>query len=41
MKTKNDLLKTVIQKVEYLKIQKCYNKNSNRENFELLIYPKF
>lgn len=40
-KEKNDLLKTVIEKVEYLKTQKCYSKNSNPENFELLIYPKF
>lgn len=40
-KEKNDLLKTVIEKVEYLKTQKCYSKNSNLENFELLIYPKF
>ena len=41
MKEKNDLLKSVISKVEYLKTEKCYNKNSNLENFELLIYPKF
>lgn len=41
MKEKNDLLKSVISKVEYLKTEKCYNKNSNPENFELLIYPKF
>ena len=41
MKERNDLLKSVIQKVEYLKKQKCCSKNSNPENFELLIYPKF
>lgn len=41
IKEKNELLKTVIEKVEYLKTEKCYNKNSNPENFELLIYPKF
>ena len=40
MKERNDLLKSIIKKVEYLKTQKCYNKNSNPENFELLIYPK-
>lgn len=41
MKEKNDLLKTVIEKIEYLKTEKCYGKNANPENFELLIYPKF
>lgn len=40
-KYKNELLKTVIDKVEYLKAEKCYKKDSNIENFELLIYPKF
>lgn len=40
-KEKNQLLKSVIQKVEYLKLNKCYGKNSNPEAFELLIYPKF
>lgn len=40
-KQKNELLKTVIDKVEYLKTEKCYKKDSNFENFELLIYPKF
>ncbi len=41
MKQRNDLLKSIILKVEYLKKQKCYTKNSNPEDFELLIYPKF
>lgn len=41
VKEKNELLKTVIEKVEYLKTEKCYGKTSNPENFELLIYPKF
>lgn len=41
IKKKNELLKSVIQRVEYLKKEKCYNKNSDPENFELLIYPKF
>lgn len=38
---KNDLLKSVIEKIEYLKTEKCYKKNTDPENFELLIFPKF
>ena len=41
VKNKNVLLKSVVEKVEYLKTQKCYNQHGNLENFELLIYPKF
>lgn len=41
VKEKNELLKTIIEKIEYLKTEKCYGKNSNPENFELIIYPKF
>ena len=41
VQTKNELLKSVIEKVEYLKTEKCYGKNTDPENFELLIYPKF
>lgn len=41
IKMKNDLLKSVIEKVEYLKTEKCYKKSVNAENFELLIFPKF
>ena len=41
IKEKNELLKTVIKKVDYLKTEKCYGKKSNPENFELMIYTKF
>ncbi len=41
MKEKNDLLKSVISVVYYLKKEKCYKKDINPENFELLICPKF
>lgn len=36
---KNLLLKTVVKKVEYLKIQKAIKKNSDPTDFELDIYP--
>lgn len=38
---KNKLLKSVIDKVEYLKTEKCYGKNTNPEKFELKVYFKF
>ena len=36
---KNDLLKTVVKRVEYLKTIKAIKKNSNPTSFELDIYP--
>lgn len=41
IKVKNDLLKSIIERIEYLKTEKCYKKNVDPENFELLIFPKF
>ena len=38
---KNKLLKTVLVRVEYLKKEKCYGKDINKDNFELKIFPKF
>ena len=40
-KMKNYLLKSVVEKIEYLKTEKCYNQYGKLDNFELLIYPKF
>ena len=37
---KNILLKSIIQKVTYLKTEKAIKKDSNPTNFELHIYPK-
>ena len=36
---KNDLLKTVVKRVEYLKTKKAIKKNSDPTDFELDIYP--
>lgn len=36
---KNNLLKTIVKKVEYLKIEKAIKKDSDPTNFELDIYP--
>lgn len=36
---KNNLLKTVVKKVEYLKTEKAIRKDSDPTNFELDIYP--
>ncbi|MCI8640513.1 MAG: recombinase family protein, partial [Clostridia bacterium] len=38
---KNILLKSIIAKVTYLKIEKAISKSSDPTNFELHIYPKF
>lgn len=38
---KNELLKSVIQKVTYLKTTKCVKKDSNPYNFELTFYLKY
>jgi len=37
---KNILLKSIIAKVTYLKIEKAIKKDSDPSNFELHIYPK-
>ena len=37
---KNELLKTVLKKVTYLKTEKAINKTSDPTNFEIHIYPK-
>ena len=36
---KNNLLKTIVKKVEYLKTEKAIKKDSDPTNFELDIYP--
>ena len=36
---KNNLLKTIVKKVEYLKCEKAIKKDSDPTNFELDIYP--
>ena len=36
---KNNLLKTIVKRVEYLKTEKAIKKDSNPTNFELDIYP--
>ena len=37
---KNILLKSIFEKVSYLKTEKAIKKNSDQTNFELHIYPK-
>ena len=37
---KNALLKTILEKVTYLKTEKAIKKDSDPTNFELHIYPK-
>ena len=37
---KNILLKTILEKVTYLKTEKAIKKNSDASNFEIHIYPK-
>lgn len=36
---KNELLKTVVKRIDYLKTEKAIKKNSDPTNFELDIYP--
>ena len=36
---KNNLLKTIVKRVEYLKTEKAIKKDSDPTNFELDIYP--
>ena len=37
---KNVLLKTILEKVTYIKTEKALKKNSDPNNFEIHIYPK-
>ena len=37
---KNRLLKSILEKVTYLKTEKAIRKNSDASNFEIHIYPK-
>ena len=37
---KNALLKTILEKVTYLKTEKAIKKTSDPSNFEIHIYPK-
>ena len=40
IKSKNDLLKTILVRVDYLKETKCYGKTANKDKFKLILFPK-